>query len=426
MDDSASEDASSVQQTTVSAQAPVSLESPVSLELTNPGNVAAIATPDITIDISGTAHSQKSITEVRWQNDRGGNGIASGTENWIAGDIVLQLGTNVITITAKDSGENAVSKTLTVERENTTLPNETTVNKATDLLFSYEDSLSNAAPVKAAAIRQQPVYFQVIPGTKWITKPIQKIQIKCCKGTDGPGAGDNYTSNLSAVNEPWTKQFDLSGLDAGGVRRVKVIAIYTDGTESLPKVFDFTVTGIVQTENTAPLISGSAESTATADLQYSFRPSAQDPDGDTMHFSISGKPSWAKFSKSTGRLHGTPTSNDAGRYDNIVISVSDGQVTSSLAPFFIDVEAFGNGSATLSWSVPTERTDGTPLTNLAGYNLYYGQTSGDYANKIEVNNAGVTSYMVDNLSTGSWFFVITAFDADGHESNPSNEGQKNL
>ena len=210
------------------------------------------------------------------------------------------------------------------------------------------------------------------------------------------------------------------------MRRVKVIAIYTDGTESLPKVFDFTVTGIVQTENTAPLISGSAESTATADLQYSFRPSAQDPDGDTMHFSISGKPSWAKFSKSTGRLHGTPTSNDAGRYDNIVISVSDGQVTSSLAPFFIDVEAFGNGSATLSWSVPTERTDGTPLTNLAGYNLYYGQTSGDYANKIEVNNAGVTSYMVDNLSTGSWFFVITAFDSDGHESNPSNERQKNL
>ena len=407
------------------AEAPTE-EAAMDIQLTNPPDVEAIETPDIVINISGTASSSQGIATVKWQNDRGGNAYATGKEEWITGDIVLQLGTNVITITAEDFGGNSISETLTVERENTTLATDVEESEPTKLLFSYDDELNNGAPVKMASIRQQPVYFDVKPGDNWVEKGIQSISITCCKGESGPGEGELYTTTHRAISLPWTRQFDLSGFAVGGLRRVRVWAIHDDGTKSDGKTFDFTVIDPLPKANTAPLISGAAELTATADVQYSFRPSAQDPDGDTMQFSISSKPSWAKFSKSTGRLHGTPTSNDVGRYDNIVISVSDGQVKSSLAPFSIDVEAFGGGSATLSWSVPTERTDGTPLTNLAGYNVYYGQASGDYSNKIEVSNSGITSYMVDNLSSGPWFFVITAVDNDGLESNPSNEGNKNL
>ena len=49
---------------------------------------------------------------------------------------------------------------------------------------------------------------------------------------------------------------------------------------------------------------------------------------------------------------------------------------------------------------PTHRIDNSPLNNLKGFNVYYGQTSGDYANKVVVNNAGLTNYVVDNLSNG--------------------------
>ena len=398
----------------------------IALELTNPAGVDSIATPDIVISISGTATSTEGISAVEWKNDRGGNAYAIGKEEWTTGDIVLQLGMNVITITAEDLAGNTISETLTIDRENTTLADDVEESKPTELLFSYAGDISNSAPVETASIRQQPVYFKVNPGDDWIEKGIESITIRCCKGEEGPGEGELYTTALRVLNQPWTRQFDLSGLAVGGLRRVRVWAVFNDGEKSEGQTFDFTVSEPLPTANTAPLISGLAELTATADLQYSFRPSAQDPDGDTMNFSVTSKPAWAKFSKTTGRLHGTPTSNDVGRYDNIVISVSDGQVTSSLAPFSIDVEAFGGGSATLVWSVPTERTDGTPLNNLSGYNLYYGQASGDYANKIEVENSGLTSYMVENLSSGPWFFVVTAVDSDGLESNPSNEGQKHL
>ena len=172
------------------------------------------------------------------------------------------------------------------------------------------------------------------------------------------------------------------------------------------------------------MISGTPEPVATAGVQYSFRPTAQDPDGDTMQFDISGQPSWTSFNRTNGRLYGTPTANHVGRYDNIIISVSDGQTSSSLRAFSINVEAIGNGSATLTWTVPTQRTDNTALNNLTGYNIYYGQTSGDYANKIRVTNPSITNYLVDNLSSGRWYFVVTAYDAAGLESNPSNEGSK--
>ena len=144
-----------------------------------------------------------------------------------------------------------------------------------------------------------------------------------------------------------------------------------------------------------------------------------------MQFSIANKPAWSSFSSTTGRLFGTPSVDDVGRHDNIIISVSDGQESTALPAFAIDVEAVSAGSATLTWSIPTERMDNTPLDNeLAGFNVYYGQASGDYSNKVVLDNSGLTTYMVDNLSNGQWYFIVTAFDSDGLESNPSNEGQK--
>jgi hypothetical protein len=109
-----------------------------------------------------------------------------------------------------------------------------------------------------------------------------------------------------------------------------------------------------------------------------------------------------------------------------VLSVSDGFSSASLPSFSISVDAMASGSATMSWTIPTERTDNTPLNNLAGFNIYYGQTSGDYGNKMTVSNPGLTTYMVENLSSGPWYFVITAFDANGLESNPSGEGTKSF
>ncbi len=85
-----------------------------------------------------------------------------------------------------------------------------------------------------------------------------------------------------------------------------------------------------------------------------------------------------------------------------------------------------NGSATLSWTPPTENTDNTPLTDLAGFKIHYGTSSGNYSEVVDVNSAGVTSYVVENLGAGTWYFVVTAYNSLGIESAPSEEVSKTI
>jgi hypothetical protein len=90
---------------------------------------------------------------------------------------------------------------------------------------------------------------------------------------------------------------------------------------------------------------------------------------------------------------------------------------------FSSIPAFA-GSATLSWNPPTRNTDGTPLTDLAGFKIYYGISSGNYT---QVVNAGyVTTYTVNNLNSGTYYFVATAYDTSGNESGYSNQVSKTI
>jgi hypothetical protein len=85
--------------------------------------------------------------------------------------------------------------------------------------------------------------------------------------------------------------------------------------------------------NSAPAISGVPAASVTVDQAYSFTPVASDPDGDRLRFTISNRPSWANFSTRTGRLSGTPTVANVGKYSNIVLSVNDGTTIVALPAF---------------------------------------------------------------------------------------------
>lgn len=178
--------------------------------------------------------------------------------------------------------------------------------------------------------------------------------------------------------------------------------------------------------NRAPVISGTPATSVMQGTAYSFQPTASDPDGNTLTFSIANAPSWATFSTSTGRLQGTPNASNVGTSNNIVISVSDGQRTTSLAAFNITVLAVASGSATLSWTPPTQNTNGTPLTNLAGYRVYWGGSAGNYTSSVALNTAGVSSYVVENLAPGTYYFAVTAVNSSGVESTFSNAASKTI
>ena len=178
--------------------------------------------------------------------------------------------------------------------------------------------------------------------------------------------------------------------------------------------------------NHAPTISGNAPTAVNAASAYNFLPTAADSDGDTLAFSIDNKPAWATFNTSTGRLSGTPADADVGTYSNITISVSDGHETTTLSPFSIAVTAISNGRATLSWTAPTENTDGSALSNLAGYRISYGTSAGSLTNTIEISNASVTTYVVEDLAPATWYFAVTALTSTGTESARSNVANKTI
>jgi hypothetical protein len=136
-------------------------------------------------------------------------------------------------------------------------------------------------------------------------------------------------------------------------------------------------------------------------------------------------PSWAQFNTATGALTGTPTAGDVGTTTGIVVSVSDGKVSTALAAFSIAVVATATGSTTLSWQPPTKNTDGSTLTDLAGYKIYWGTTQGNYPNVVTIN-IGISSYVVDNLVAGTYFFVMTSLSSSGEESAYSNVASKSV
>ncbi len=75
---------------------------------------------------------------------------------------------------------------------------------------------------------------------------------------------------------------------------------------------------------------------------------------------------------------------------------------------------------------PTENADGSSLTNLAGYRIYYGTNPNNLNNTIVLNNPGLTRYVVENLTPAIWHFVMTSVNAEGVESARSGSASKTI
>jgi hypothetical protein len=76
-------------------------------------------------------------------------------------------------------------------------------------------------------------------------------------------------------------------------------------------------------------------------------------------------------------------------------------------------------SVTLAWDAPTQNTDGSALTNLQGYEIYYGTSSSSLTQKISIGTTGQQNYVVENLTAGTWYFEVVAINAAGEQSGPS-------
>lgn len=78
------------------------------------------------------------------------------------------------------------------------------------------------------------------------------------------------------------------------------------------------------------------------------------------------------------------------------------------------------GPVSLSWVAPEENVDGSALTDLAGYRIYFGTASRSYSDMVELDEPAATSHTL-TLASGDYYVAMTALDGEGNESGYSNE-----
>ena len=84
------------------------------------------------------------------------------------------------------------------------------------------------------------------------------------------------------------------------------------------------------------------------------------------------------------------------------------------------------GTAELAWQMPTENTDGTPLTDLAGYTVVYGPTAGSMDSRVQLTDIDSTSYVIRGLGQGTWYFAVLSYTVSGANSALSNIASKTI
>jgi len=78
-------------------------------------------------------------------------------------------------------------------------------------------------------------------------------------------------------------------------------------------------------------------------------------------------------------------------------------------------------AVTLGWVAPTQNSNGTPITDLAGYKIHYGTVSQDYTQVVSITNPSLSRYVLDSLASGTYYFAISSYNSQGVESPLSGE-----
>ena len=111
------------------------------------------------------------------------------------------------------------------------------------------------------------------------------------------------------------------------------------------------------------------------------------------------------------------TSNSSATYSSATSSpVSTVNTPAPSSP----LPTASTGNATLSWSAPSQNTNGSALTDLGGFKISYGTEPTQLTNTIALTNPGLLTYVVTALPIGTtYYFAVIAVTTAGVESAPS-------
>lgn len=230
----------------------------------------------------------------------------------------------------------------------------------------------------------------------WVLCAAMAVLLSACGGGEGTSSDGSTASTDNTSTDTTT------------------VTTTTTTTSTPPTASDTAVT--------PPTITGTPATTATVGASYSFQPTVSTSQSTSLTYTITNQPAWATFSATTGQLSGTPGSGDVGTDAGIVITVAQGNASASLAAFTITIAAAATsptpttGTATLSWAAPVQNTDGSAITNLSGYVISYGTSASALTQTVTVTDPTTTSFTIQSLVAGTWYFAVSAVETGGVSS----------
>jgi hypothetical protein len=274
------------------------------IAITSPVSGRVFETSFGTLALAGTASDRVGISRVSWQNDRGGEGDASGTENWSVSGIELAPGVNWIAVTAfNERGSWRQDKLAVVYTPPDTGTN-STGSTSTDEV-AVPDTTAPTAPTGLGATASSSSQINLSWGAASDSVGVTGYRIERCQGA---GCG-----NFAQIATTSGTSYSNTGLTGSTSYSYRVRASDAAGNLS---GYSGSAAAVTSAVNRAPVISGSPPTTVVAGSAYSFTPTASDLDNQTLTFIVDGAPTWTGFNPGTGELSGTPGAGDRGYRDH--------------------------------------------------------------------------------------------------------------
>jgi len=226
---------------------------------------------------------------------------------------------------------------------------------------------------------------------------------------DSDGTIVSYTWTQSAgspkvvINSPMNAVASFTAPEVWKAKTLIFELVVTDN-EGSNATDTLVVTILPVSANHPPTIRGTPASSLIEDEFYNFKPEASDPEDDTLTFSVSNLPDWASFDTLSGTISGTPVTADIGYYDNIIISVFDGEFSISLPEFSIDV-----------LTAPVLIPENPLLSEVESYSISMGTSLDSMTDRGSLSIDSNTITVSDLDAADTYYVSVKIFDADEND-----------
>jgi len=282
---------------------------PPTVTITSPTSASTYNTVSSTLSIGGTASDNVGVTQVTWSNSRGGSGTASGTTSWSASGIALSIGTNVITVTARDTAGNTGTDTLTVTRGDEP-PTVTITSPTTSSTYSTTGGTVNIAGTASDDV-----------GVTQVTWSNNRGGSGTCTGTTSWSKGGiDLFEGQNVITVTATDSAGNTGTDTLTVTRL------VPGPPEI-NTASYTITG---TSDQCEKASGALFTGITYTIRFNYN----DPDGDASK--IDGAKVWIGFDNINPTFDATNFSNFSG--DGFSGSITTNLCTENLTSIDITMQ----------------------------------------------------------------------------------------